>query len=179
MVVFFPLDLVSPSWFPHRVSHQKSCPLCCCLSPLLPCCCSLQNSKAFLRCRASLSLSPSSPSLLPNLAGSFAALSCFYFGISSLDTAVCMLCTCVWVCIRTNPDKIKWSSHMWKFVFFSSCFFYQGMGFWRIWTTRSSEIKAMLKGSVHPYSKKHIYWSCRLFHATGAFSKHVHYTLYW
>lgn len=42
-------------------------------------------------------LSPSSPSLLPNLAGSFAALSCFLFGgsFSSLDTAVCM---CVWVC---------------------------------------------------------------------------------
>lgn len=61
---FFPLDLVSSSWFPHRVSHQKSCPLCCCLSPLLPCCCSLQNSKAFLRCCASLSFSiePVSPS---------------------------------------------------------------------------------------------------------------------
>lgn len=40
-------------------------------------------------------LSPSSPSLLPNLAGSFAALSCFLFGgsFSSLDTAVCM-CVC-------------------------------------------------------------------------------------
>lgn len=42
------------------LSHQ--CLVLSLVYLLLPCCCSLQNSKAFLKCRASLSIEPVSPS---------------------------------------------------------------------------------------------------------------------
>lgn len=77
-------------------------------------------------------LSPSSPSLLPNLAGSFAALSCFLFGGEFLISWYCSVHVCVRVCVQ----------RFW----------------WCLSLPRKFEpqvkLKAMFKGSVHPNKKQ-------------------------
>lgn len=113
-------------------SHLVIWPLVYLLRPRC-CCCSLQNSKAFLKCCASLSIEPVSPSK-PCWKLCCSAL-CF-FGLISWYCSVYM---CMSACV--SRLTLKASGFIFCFMFFLNqwdFFFF----FWRIWTTRWSEIKS-------------------------------------
>lgn len=102
IICFSPCFFFILHWFLYGVCHPVSSS--CSVYLLLPCCCSLQNSKAFLKCRASLSVEPVSSSkpcwkLCCSVLLSFGSL------ISPNCSVHELLCVCVmWVydCVQTN-----------------------------------------------------------------------------
>lgn len=105
-LLFIPLYL-SPRLGFLLVSLMQSCPLALFISS----CLAAAPSKTQRPFSNVVPLSPLSLSLLPKLAGSSAALSCFFLVSHLLILQCASVCVCVSVCVQKKP-KIRGPSYM-------------------------------------------------------------------